>query len=90
VDINSIDAEDMIVAYDDRPLLLVHGTADTEDLPERTRAFAELALAEGVPTELHWCPDSGHNASAGMPAEVCRTDFMRWSRDFFEEALTEG
>ena len=90
VDINSIDAEDTIVAYDDRPLLLVHGTADTEDLPDRTQAFAEHAIAEGVRTVLQWCPDSGHNAPAGMPAEVCRTDFMAWSHDFFEEALTEG
>jgi pimeloyl-ACP methyl ester carboxylesterase len=88
VDLETIDAEDVIDRYDGRPLLLTHGTADTEDLPERTQALYEQAQADGIPTELHWCPDSGHNAPAGMPVHVCADDFAAWTRDFFADALS--
>jgi pimeloyl-ACP methyl ester carboxylesterase len=87
VDVTIIDAEDTIEAYGVRPLLLTHGTADTEDLPERTQAFFDRAVADGIPTELHWCADSGHKAPAGMPAEVCAEEFAAWTTDFFERAL---
>ncbi|HEX6129683.1 MAG TPA: alpha/beta hydrolase [Candidatus Limnocylindria bacterium] len=86
-DLASIDAEDTIEGYGMRPLLLIHGTADDEDLPERTEAFAEHARSLGIATELHWCPGSGHNAAAGMPAEVCANDFAAWTSQFFAEAL---
>jgi pimeloyl-ACP methyl ester carboxylesterase len=89
IDINSIDAEDTIDDYGDRPLLLLHGTADTEDLPDRTQAFFEQALAAGIAAQLEWCPDSGHNATAGMPAEVCRENFMGHTRDYFLATLSE-
>jgi fermentation-respiration switch protein FrsA (DUF1100 family) len=87
VDIQSIDAEDLIDDYGNRPLLLIHGTADTEDRADRTRAFYEHALAEGVPAELRWCADSGHKAPAGMPVDVCATDFATWTDGFFSEAF---
>jgi pimeloyl-ACP methyl ester carboxylesterase len=87
VDVTTIDAEDTIEGYGVRPLLLTHGTADTEDLPDRTRAFFDDAVADGIPAELYWCPDSGHNAPAGMPAEVCADEFAAWTTDFFERAL---
>jgi pimeloyl-ACP methyl ester carboxylesterase len=86
-DIQSIDAEDLIDDYGTRPLLLIHGTADTEDLAERTLAFSEQAAAEGVPTELRWCADSGHKAPAGMPVDVCAADFAEWTAGFFADAL---
>lgn len=87
VDVTTIDAEDTIDNYGQRPLLLTHGTADTEDLPERTQAFFDDAVAAGIPAELYWCPDSGHNAPAGMPAEVCADEFAGWTRDFFDRTL---
>jgi pimeloyl-ACP methyl ester carboxylesterase len=87
VDIESIDAEDIIVRYGARPLLLTHGTADNEDLPDRTEAFAEQARAAGTPVELHWCPDAGHNAPAGMPVDVCAAEFAAWTSAFFSAAL---
>lgn len=87
VDVMTIDAEDTVQAYGNRPLLLTHGTADTEDLPARTQAFFDEAVADGIPAELHWCPDSGHNAPAGMPAEVCAEEFAAWTTDFFDRAL---
>ena len=51
-------------------------------------AFVDAAKARGFPVELRWCPDSGHNAPAGMPAEVCRDDYGSWLRDFFGRALS--
>jgi pimeloyl-ACP methyl ester carboxylesterase len=89
-DVNSIDAVDTIEEYGVRPLLLVHGTADTEDLPERTEEFYQQALSLGIPTTLHWCADSGHNAPDGMPVDVCPDDFRAWTSDFFAEALASG
>jgi len=87
-DIASIDAEDELAKFGDRPMLLTHGTADNEDLPERTQSFFDEAMGDGIPVQLHWCPDSGHNASAGMPAEVCRDAFGQWQSDFFTAALS--
>jgi pimeloyl-ACP methyl ester carboxylesterase len=85
--IGSIDAEDTVVSYGERPMMLIHGTADTEDLPSRTEAFHEQALELGVPVELHWCADSGHNPDAGMPVDVCHDQFGAWTHAFFTEAL---
>ena len=86
-DVTTVDAEDTIDAYGVRPLLITHGEADSEDLPERTQAFFDDAVAQGIPAELHWCPDSGHNAPAGMPAEVCSDKFAGWTLDFFDRTL---
>ena len=45
------------------------------------------AVADGILAELYWCPDSGHNAPDGMPADVCADEFAGWTRDFFDRAL---
>ncbi len=87
VDPGSIDALDTIGEYGTRPLLLTHGELDNEDLPERTQAFYDSLVEAGIPAELRWCPNSGHNAPAGMPAEVCAGDFATWTRDFFSRTL---
>jgi predicted esterase len=87
VDLPSIDADRMITLLGDRPVLLTHGEADNEDLPARTQAFYDRAIADGMDVQLRWCPDSGHNAPAGMPAEVCAEDFATWTSDFFSAAL---
>lgn len=88
VDIGSIDAEDEIARIGERPILLTHGTADNEDLPERTQAMYDRAAADGLDVELHFCDGSGHNAPAGMPVVVCREAFGEWMRDFFTRTLT--
>ena len=87
VDIFSIDAEDTLAGFGPRPMLLTHGTADNEDLPERTRTFYAEAISAGVLAEIHWCEGSGHNAPAGMPVAVCRDAFGGWVRDFFSRTL---
>ena len=90
VDLGSVDAEDAIPDLVRLPVLLSHGTGDTEDLPPRTRAFYDTAVAAGVEIELHWCEGAGHNAPAGMPVWVCRDDFAGWMRDFFTRTLAGG
>jgi pimeloyl-ACP methyl ester carboxylesterase len=87
LDVGSIDAADEIEQVADRPILLSHGTADTEDLPARTQTFYDDAVAAGVDIELHWCEGAGHNAPAGMPVWVCRDDFAAWMSDFFSRTL---
>jgi len=87
VDVNAADPDDVVTRYDDRPMLLIHGTADTQDLPVRTQAFFDGAVARGIPVDLRWCDDSGHNSPKGMPAEVCADDYGRWLRDFFSRAI---
>jgi pimeloyl-ACP methyl ester carboxylesterase len=87
LDVGSIDAADEIAQVADRPILLTHGTADTEDLPARTQQFYDDALAAGVSIELYWCEGAGHNAPAGMPVRVCHDEFGTWMQDFFSQAL---
>jgi pimeloyl-ACP methyl ester carboxylesterase len=88
VDIGSIDAEDELPQFGRRPMLLLHGSADVEDLPERTQAFYEEAVAAGIPAELHFCDRSGHRAPAGMPVQVCHDAYGGWLRDFFARTLS--
>jgi pimeloyl-ACP methyl ester carboxylesterase len=90
LDVGSIDAADEIGAFADRPILLTHGTADTEDLSARTQSFYDDALAAGVDIELHFCDGAGHNAPAGMPVKVCHDAFAAWMRDFFTRTLVDG
>jgi pimeloyl-ACP methyl ester carboxylesterase len=87
VDLEAADAEDQLSKFGRQPVLLTHGTADNEDLPARTQAFYEEMLARGIRVDLHWCEGSGHNAPAGMPAEVCRAAFGRWVSEFFTQHL---
>ena len=87
VDIGSIDAEDELPRLGPVPLLITHGTADAQDLPARTQAFFDEAIAAGRKVDIHWCEGSGHTAAAGMPAEVCRDAFGAWMRDFFTRYL---
>ncbi len=87
LDFGSADALDEISRIGRRPVLLTHGTADTEDLPQRTQAFYDAAAKAGMPIELRWCDGSGHGAPAGMPVVVCRDAFGGWVRDFFTRTL---
>jgi pimeloyl-ACP methyl ester carboxylesterase len=88
IDLGAADPDDQLSKIGRRPLLFIHGTADDEDLPERTQAFVDRANAAGIPAELHWCERSGHDAPAGMPVDVCKAAFAGWVRDFFTQTLS--
>lgn len=81
------DAIDALPRLGSRPVLLIHGEGDKQDLPERTQAFYEEARSDGIPAELRWCPGAGHESGIGMPAEVCADDFARWTREFFTRTV---
>ena len=85
LDLGDADAADALTDLRGRPMLLTHGTADDEDLPHRTEAFAADAEAAGIPVELHWCEGAGH----GHVDDVCPDDFARWLHDFFSENLRD-
>jgi pimeloyl-ACP methyl ester carboxylesterase len=78
-DLGTADPIDAIPEIGTRPLLVTHGTADDEDLPERTEEFVADAVAAGIPVEQHWCEGAGH----GRVDDVCPADFATWVRDFF-------
>ena len=86
LDLGSADRPEAIADVGNRPVLLTHGTADSENLPERTEAFAAELRAAGVPTELQCCEGAGH----GLVDDICPDDYATWTRDFFTRALVGG
>jgi pimeloyl-ACP methyl ester carboxylesterase len=67
-----------------RPILLLHGTADLIDVPERSvDANYRAAQAAGVPAELHMCEGGTH----GMTIDACPADWGRWSVDFLNRVF---
>lgn len=78
------DPTDAIPDMGKRPIMLTHGTADTEDLPYRTQSFYDQAKAAGLTIALHWCAGATH----GRVDDVCPDDLSRWLDAFFSQALT--
>jgi pimeloyl-ACP methyl ester carboxylesterase len=77
------DPADALPDIGKRPVMLTHGTADTEDLPSRTQAFYEQARQEGITVELHWCDGAGH----GHVEDVCADGMASWLDTFFGRRL---
>ncbi len=84
LDLSEADPADAIADLGDRPILLTHGTADDENLPARTEAFAADLGAAGIPVELQWCEGAGH----GLVDDTCPDEYAGWVRDFFTRALS--
>jgi acetyl esterase/lipase len=63
----------------DPPMLLVHGTTDTNTLPTQSARFAERLRVAGVPVELLLIPDVGHGFVGATPVAT---------RDALRQALT--
>ena len=82
-DLGAADPADALPDIGSRPLLITHGTADDEDLPERTEELIAAAEAQGIAVELHWCEGAGH----GMVIDVCTDDYATWVLDFFSAAV---
>lgn len=86
LDLGRADPFDAIDELAGRPLLVTHGTADDENLPERTQEFVAAALAAGLTVELRWCEGAGH----GLVDDVCPEEYARWVRDFFTATNSGG
>jgi pimeloyl-ACP methyl ester carboxylesterase len=81
-DLSAADPADALADVGSRPLLITHGTADDEDLPERTEELIAAAEAASIALEVHWCEGAGH----GLVIDVCTADYATWVRDFFTVA----
>jgi fermentation-respiration switch protein FrsA (DUF1100 family) len=84
LDMGDADPADALADIVGRPLLVTHGTADTDDLPARTEELVADAEAAGVSVELHWCEGATH----GTVVDVCTDDYATWVRDFFTAAVS--
>jgi uncharacterized protein len=87
--LNLMDADPIkaIPALGRRPILLLHGTADANDLPARSVYDIEReAKAAGVPVELHMCEGATH----GKVIDTCPVDWGRWSVEFLNRAFGLG
>jgi pimeloyl-ACP methyl ester carboxylesterase len=74
-DLTVADPVRTITQLGDRPVLLLHGTADRVDRPEHSadRTFA-AAQAAGVPVELHYCEGATH----GAVIDKCTAAWAAW------------
>jgi pimeloyl-ACP methyl ester carboxylesterase len=84
--INLMDANPVnyIGSLGERPVLLIHGTADEQDLPARSvQANFAAAQAAGVPVEMHLCEGAWH----GHVIDTCPADWGHWSVHFLETTL---
>jgi pimeloyl-ACP methyl ester carboxylesterase len=63
-DVTAIDPERTISRLGDRPVLIVHGTADLVDYPVTSAAInLQTATGAGVPAQLVYCPGGVHGQS---------------------------
>ena len=78
-DLSAVDPQRMIARLGDRPVLLIHGTADILDVPGHS---AELNLAAaraaGVPATLEYCEGGTH----GKLVEACPSQWRAWVDQF--------
>jgi pimeloyl-ACP methyl ester carboxylesterase len=83
-DIRSADPVDSLPAISNRPLLLLHGSADTTDVPAES---ADLLYAHaqrlGMDVELRYCDSAAH---AGV-IETCSADYGTWVADFLSRSF---
>lgn len=74
-DMRSVDPIDSLASLDDQPLLLLHGTADTTDIPAES---AELMYREarrlGLDVTLEYCEGAEH----AQVVTVCAAEYERW------------
>lgn len=84
-DISSVDPIDSLAALGDRPILILHGTADDEDIPEVSadRNYA-AALTRGLDAELRYCQGGEH---AGL-ATGCPDEYRAWVVEFLDQAFS--
>jgi pimeloyl-ACP methyl ester carboxylesterase len=83
---SSADPIDALPDIGKRPILLVHGTADTQDLPQRTQELYDQAKSMGMNIELQWCQGSNH----GQMDQHCGTALAGWQDAFFTRTLTKS
>jgi dipeptidyl aminopeptidase/acylaminoacyl peptidase len=67
----------------DRPVLLIHGTADLVDPPAESADLTfHTALDAGIDVELQYCQGAPH----GKVIDSCPRDWAAWALSFLERA----
>ncbi len=84
LNLSEADPVAVVAARGRRPLLLIHGTADLNDLPDRSaQVMLRAAREAGVPAELRMCQGGTH----GKLIEACPEEWGAWSVEFLDRAL---
>ncbi len=84
VDLMQADPISKIAALGKRPLLLIHGTADVNDVPALSVELIDKhAVALGVPVEIHLCPGATH----GKVIDTCPTAWGTWAVGFLDRVF---
>jgi pimeloyl-ACP methyl ester carboxylesterase len=82
-DITTVDPQRTITRVGDRPVLLIHGSADLVDRPgESAERNLHAALGAGVAVGLEICPGGGH----GTVIDTCPKEWARWAISFMTAA----
>ena len=85
--LNFTDADPVkfVPAMGQRPVLIIHGTDDVIDLPDRSAKVNEAAArAAGVPVELHMCQDGSHGDLVDVD---CPAEWASWSVSFIDRVF---
>ena len=84
IDLDRADPVNYIAALGSRPLLIIHGTADRNDVPAQSADVnAARARASGVSVQVEMCQDGSH----GKLVETCPADWARWTTEFIAAAF---
>jgi uncharacterized protein len=84
LDLTQADPINAIPALGKRPLLLLHGAADVNDVPSQSvDEVFQQALDAGVPVERHFCPGATH----GRVIDTCPTEWGQWATTFLDRAF---
>jgi len=87
LDLDTGDPVDHVAALGDRPLLVIHGSADVHDVPaESADVIVAKALASGVDVELQMCEGGTH----GRLVEACPDEWGAWVMTFLDAAFPPG
>lgn len=80
----AVDPIDSLAYLGDRPLLLIHGTADEEDVPSESVTLNYAAAQElGLRVEMRSCEGGEH---AGL-ATACPEEYRAWVAEFLDGAF---
>ena len=82
-DVTTIDPVRIIGAVGNRPVLLIHGTADLVDPPAESADLTfHAALSAGVNVELQYCQGAPH----GQVIDRCPSEWARRALSFLDRA----
>lgn len=84
INLDQADPVNYVAALGKRPLLIIHGTADRNDVPAQSADVnAARARASGVSVEVRMCQGGSH----GALVEACPSDWASWTKTFISTAF---